>query len=82
VGVLGLLELQGPQTTISRPYKGLMFGANYTRSSARIASSDWDGARITAGPEANTPPRSDRPRFVLNFVQTPTFGWRAGLHHE
>ena len=65
------------QTTISRRfYRGLMFSANYTRSSAKgIAGGDWDGARIDGKDrEANYGPLGqDRPHnFVLNFVyQTP-----------
>ena len=61
------------QTTISRRfYKGLMFSANYTRSSAKgIAGGDWDGARIDGKDrEANYGPLAqDRPHaFVINFV--------------
>ena len=65
------------QTTVSRRfYKGLMFTANYTRSSAKgIASDDWGGARIDGkDEEANYGPLSiDRPHtFVVNFVyQSP-----------
>jgi len=65
------------QTTVSRRFnKGLMFTANYTRSSAKgIASDDWGGARIDGkDKEANYGPLSiDRPHtFVVNFVyQTP-----------
>ena len=61
------------QTTISRRfYKGLMFSANYTASSAKgIAGGDWDGARIDGKDrEANYGPLAqDRPHaFVINFV--------------
>jgi hypothetical protein len=61
------------QTTISRRfYKGLMFSANYTASSAKgIAGGDWDGARIDGKDrEANYGPLGqDRPHaFVVNFV--------------
>ena len=89
VGVLGLLELQGPADHHQPPvHKGLMFSANYTRSSAKgIAGGDWDGARIDGKDrEANYGPLGqDRPHiFVVNFVyQTPKFkDRRAGLPHE
>jgi hypothetical protein len=65
------------QTTVSRRfYKGVMFTANYTRSSAKgIAGGDWDAARIDGkDKQANYGPLAqDRPHaFVVNFVyQTP-----------
>jgi Carboxypeptidase regulatory-like domain/TonB-dependent Receptor Plug Domain len=71
------------QTTVSRRLNnGLMFSANYTRSSAKgIASDDWGGARIDGkDTEANYGPLTqDRPNvFVLDFVyQTPNMGTGA-----
>ena len=70
------------QTTISRRfYKGLMFSANYTASSAKgIAGGDWDGARIDGKDrEANYGPLGqDRPHaFVDRTSCTRCRGWRT-----
>lgn len=65
------------QSTLSRRFhKGLMFTANYTRSSAKgIAGGDWDGARIDGkDKEANYGPLGmDRPHVVVltGVYQTP-----------